>query len=63
VAIDPASQGRSWHLAMGFLLITGGVLELFRLWRRRSSALIPLALLPLAGFALAVIAIPVAAAS
>jgi hypothetical protein len=48
---------------MGFLLITGGVLELFRLWRRRSSALIPLALLPLAGFALAVIAIPVAAAS
>lgn len=63
VAIDPASQGGSWHLAMGFLLITGGVLELFRLRRRRSSALIPVALLPLAGFALAVIAIPVAAAS
>lgn len=62
VAIDPASQGRSWHLAMGLLLIIGGLLELLRLWRRRAP-LISLALLPLAGFALAVIAIPVAAAS
>lgn len=62
VAIDPASQGESWHLAMGLLLMTGGALELLRLWRRRAP-LISLALLPLAGFALAVIAIPVAAAS
>jgi len=62
VAIDTASQGESWHLALGLLLITGGALELLRLWRRRAP-LISLALLPLAGFALAVIAIPVAAAS
>jgi hypothetical protein len=62
VAIDPASQGGSWHLAMGMLLMTGGALELLRLWRRRAP-LISLALLPLAGFAMAVIAIPVAAAS
>jgi hypothetical protein len=62
VAIDPSSQGGSWHLAMGLLLITGGTLEFLRLWRRRTP-LISLALLPLAGFALAVVAIPVAAAS
>ena len=62
VAIDPAGQGERWHLAMGLLLIGGGVLELIRVWRRRTP-LVPLGLLPLAGFALAVIAIPVAAAS
>lgn len=62
VAIDPSGQGERWHLAMGLLLIAGGALELIRLWRRRSP-LIPLAVVPLTGFALAVIAIPVAAAS
>ena len=62
VAIDPSSQGERWHLAMGLLLIAGGVLELVRVWRQRTP-LVPLGLLPLAGFALAVIAIPVAAAS
>jgi hypothetical protein len=62
VAIDPSSQGDSWHLAMGLLLIAGGTLELIRIWRRRAP-LIPLAVFPLTGFALAVIAIPVAAAS
>jgi hypothetical protein len=39
-----------------------GILELVRL-RRRRTPLVPIALLPLAGFALALIAIPVAAAS
>jgi hypothetical protein len=47
---------------MGLLLVAGGLLELVRIWRRRAP-LVPLGLLPLAGFALAVIAIPVAAAS
>jgi hypothetical protein len=54
--------GDSWHLAMGALLIAGGVLELARL-RLRRSPLIPVALLPLTGFAVVLIAIPVAAAS
>jgi hypothetical protein len=62
VALDPSGQGESWHLSMGLLLITGGVLELIRL-RRRRAPLIPLAVLPLTAFALAVVAIPVAAAS
>jgi hypothetical protein len=62
VAIDPSGQGSQWHLAMGLLLIAGGALELLRLWRR-SAPLIPLAVLPLSAFALALIAIPVAAAS
>jgi hypothetical protein len=62
VAIDPSGQGSQWHLAMGLLLIAGGSLELVRLVRRRTP-LIPLAVLPLSAFALALIAIPVAAAS
>jgi hypothetical protein len=62
IAIDPASQGTHWHLAMGALLLAGGALELIRVWRRRAP-LVPLALLPLTGFALALIAIPVSAAS
>jgi hypothetical protein len=62
VAIDPAGQGEVWHLTLGLLLIVGGLLELVRVWRRRAPRM-PLALLPLAGFALALIAIPVAAAS
>lgn len=62
VVIDPASQGAHWHLAMGLLLLAAGVLEVIRLGLRRSS-LAPLALLPLTGFAMALIAIPVAAAS
>jgi hypothetical protein len=56
------TPGDGWHLAMGSLLITGGVLELIRLQRRRASAF-PLAVLPLTGFGLALIAIPVAAAT
>jgi hypothetical protein len=47
---------------MGALLIAAGLLELVRVGRRR-PALMPLALLPLTGFAFALIAIPVAAAS
>ena len=62
VVIDPGGQGSHWHLAMGLLLIAGGALELLRLWRG-SSPLIPLAVLPLSAFAVALIAIPVAAAS
>ncbi len=62
VLIDPLGQGAHWHLAMGLLLIAAGILDLVRVLRRRSS-LIPLAALPLTGFALALIAIPVAAAS
>ncbi len=62
VLIDPSGQGAHWHLAMGILLIAAGILDLVRALRRRAS-LIPLALLPLTGFALALIAIPVAAAS
>ena len=57
-----STPGDNWHLVMGALLITAGTLELVRL-RRRRAALVPLALLPLIGFALALIAIPVAAAS
>ena len=60
--IDPNGPGDRWHLVMGGLLIVAGILELVRVRRRRSS-LMPLALLPLTGFALALIAIPVAAAS
>lgn len=62
VLIDPAGQGARWHLAMGSLLIAAGLIDLIRVRRRRPS-LVPLALLPLVGFALALIAIPVAAAS
>jgi hypothetical protein len=62
VLIDPGGQGSHWHLAMGILLIAAGVLEFVRVGLRRSSP-VPLALLPLTGFALALIAIPVAAAS
>jgi hypothetical protein len=62
VIIDPAGQGAHWHLAMGILLVAAGILELIRLRRRRTS-LFPLALLPLSGFAVALLAIPVAAAS
>jgi hypothetical protein len=60
--IDPGGRGEDWHLALGALLIAAGVLELVRV-RRRRAPLIPLALLPLTGFALALIAIPVSAAS
>jgi hypothetical protein len=62
VVIDPSSQGAHWHLAMGLLLIAGGALELIRVGLRRAPLLSP-ALVPLACFALALIAIPVAAAS
>jgi hypothetical protein len=62
VLIDPAGQGAQWHLAMGILLTVAGVLDFIRV-ARRQTFLIPLAVLPLAGFALALIAIPVAAAS
>ena len=62
VLIDPGGQGAHWHLALGLLLIAAGVLELVRVGLRRAPR-IPLALLPLAGFALALVAIPVAAAS
>jgi hypothetical protein len=57
-----SSPGDRWHLAMGALLIAAGVLEIVRVGTRRASRM-PLALLPLTGFALALIAIPVAAAS
>ena len=60
--IDPGGQGAHWHLAMGILLIAAGILDLVRVGLRGAPR-IPLALLPLAGFALALIAIPVAAAS
>ena len=60
--IDPSGPGDRWHVAMGALLIAAGILELVRVVRRRSSPT-PLAVLPLTGFALALIAIPVAAAS
>jgi hypothetical protein len=60
--IDPGGPAAHWHVAMGSLLIAAGILELVRVTRRR-AALIPLAVLPLTGFALALIAIPVAAAS
>jgi hypothetical protein len=57
-----STPGDGWHVAMGSLLITGGLLELVRLRRRRRPA-IPIAVVPLTGFALALIAIPVAAAT
>jgi hypothetical protein len=60
--IDPNGPGDHWHLVMGGLLVVAGILELVRV-RRRRAPLVPLALLPLTGFALALIAIPVAAAS
>jgi hypothetical protein len=60
--IDPNGPGARWHVAMGVLLIAAGIFELVRVGRRRPS-LMPLAVLPLTGFALALIAIPVAAAS
>jgi hypothetical protein len=47
---------------MGALLISAGLLEFVRVGSRRAGA-VPLALVPLTGFALALIAIPVAAAS
>ncbi len=62
VEIDPSGQGAHWHLAMGLLLIAGGALDLVRVLRRRSP-LVPLAVVPLVGFSVALIAIPVAAAS
>lgn len=62
VFIDPSGQGARWHLAMGLLLIGGGALDLVRVRLRRAPA-IPLAVLPLTAFAVALIAIPVAAAS
>jgi hypothetical protein len=62
VRIDPTSQGAHWHLAMGLLLIAGGALESARLALRRAPLITP-AVLPLSAFALALIAIPVAAAS
>ena len=62
VLIDPGGQGAGWHEAMGLLLLLAGLLEVIRL-RMRRSPVVPLALLPLTGFAMALIAIPVAAAS
>ena len=62
VEVDPTGQGAHWHLAMGLLLVAGGALDLVRVVSRRSPV-VPLALVPLMGFALALIAIPVAAAS
>jgi hypothetical protein len=62
VRIDPSGQGAHWHLAMALLLVAGGLLECVRIGLRRAPR-IPLAVLPLSGFALALIAIPVAAAS
>jgi len=62
VVVDPSGQGAHWHLAMGILLIAAGLIDLARVRFHRVS-LVPLVLLPLAGFALALIAIPVAAAS
>ncbi len=62
VLVDPSSQGVNWHLALGLLLLLAGLLEVIRLRLGRSPR-IPLALLPLTGFAMALIAIPVAAAS
>ena len=62
VLIDPSGQGGHWHLAMGMLLIAAGILDFASQTRHRASR-VPLALFPLTGFALALIAIPVAAAS
>jgi hypothetical protein len=57
-----STPGDSWHVALGVLLISGGILELVRLRLRRAPVMRP-ALLPLTAFALVLIAIPVAAAS
>ena len=57
-----STAGDEWHTAMGLLLMTGGVLELVHLRLRRRPR-VPLGLVPLTGFALVLIAIPVAAAS
>jgi hypothetical protein len=62
VLMEPSAVGGGWHLAMGALLISGGLLELVRLQRPRAPR-IPLAALPLAGFALALIAIPISQAT
>jgi hypothetical protein len=62
VFLDPAGQGGGWHIALGALLIAGGELELVPVSRRRGWP-IRLSALPLAAFALALIAIPVSAAS
>jgi hypothetical protein len=62
VRLDPSGQGASWHMAMGLMLIAGGLLEFARLGLRRAPLISP-AVLPLSAFALALIAIPVAAAS
>jgi uncharacterized membrane protein (UPF0136 family) len=62
VGMDSSARATPWHLAMGTLLIVGGLLELFRIQSRRTQ-LVPLALFPLSTFALALMAIPVAAAS
>jgi hypothetical protein len=62
VRIDPSGQGAHWHLAMGLCLILGGLLEYVRLGLRRTPLIAP-AVIPLSAFALALIAIPVAAAS
>lgn len=56
------TPGDGWHVAMGTLLLAGGSFELVRIHRRRAPAF-PLAVLPLTGFGLALIAIPVAAAT
>lgn len=60
--VFPSDQGQYWHLAMGILLILGGGGELIRIALRRSPRITP-ALLPLAGFAVVLIAIPVAQAA
>ena len=62
IAIHPSGQGVNWHLAMGVLLILGALLEINSMGRPRSW-LIALSVAPLIGFALVLIAIPVAAAS
>lgn len=62
VGIDSSARGSPWHLAMGSLLIAGGLFDLVRV-RGPRTQLVPLALFPLSGFALALMAIPVAAAS
>jgi hypothetical protein len=62
VFMEPGAVGGGWHVAMGALLIGGGILELIRLRHPRRPR-IPLAAVPLAGFALALIAIPVSQAT
>lgn len=60
--IHSTGIGDRWHVAMGVLLILGGGLELLRP-RRAQPWKVPLSAVPLFGFALVLIAIPVAAAS